>query len=326
MILITGAAGFIGSAVAHALNKRGESRLILADRFGTAEKWMNLRGLEFHQFVDRGQLFDALKRETWASQITAVIHMGACADTTMRDVDYLYEWNVDYSRKLCEWTLAQNARFIYASSAATYGDGSLGFSDDDELTPKLRPLNAYGFSKWLFDRMVLDRGWQKRVAGLRFFNVFGPNEYHKGRMASVVMHAYPQARDTGKVRLFESHRDGFGHGEQRRDFIHIEEVLAGILFLLDRPQVNGIFNLGTGMPHTYNQLAENVFKALGKPANIEYFPMPEDLRGRYQYETRADMTKLLAAGLPQFPDRFAEYVQSYVKDYMHAGMKYLADV
>jgi ADP-L-glycero-D-manno-heptose 6-epimerase len=244
----------------------------------------------------------------------------------MCDVDYLYEWNVDYSRRLCEWTLAQNARFIYASSAATYGDGSRGFSDDDELTPKLRPLNAYGFSKWLFDMMVLDRGWQKRVAGLRFFNVFGPNEYHKGRMASVVMHAYPQARDTGKVRLFESHRAGFAHGEQRRDFIHIEEVLAGILFLVDRPQVNGIFNLGTGTAHTYNQLAENVLKALGKSVNIEYFPMPEDLRGRYQYETRADMSKFIAAGLPAFPDRFAEYVQSYVKDYMHAGMKYLADV
>ncbi|MBK6765455.1 MAG: NAD-dependent epimerase/dehydratase family protein [bacterium] len=151
---------------------------------------------------------------------------------------------------------------------------------------------------------MLENKLQDKVSGLRFFNVFGPNEYHKGRMASVILHAYPQVRDTGKVRLFESHRPDFGHGEQRRDFIHVAEVLTGIKFLLDKPAVNGIFNLGTGTPHTYNQLAENVCQALGKPVNIEYFPMPEDLRHRYQYETRADMTKFNAAGLPKFADRF----------------------
>lgn len=325
MILITGAAGFIGSACAWALNQRGVSDLILVDSFGSREKWKNVRGLRFREFVDREDLFDALASAPWAGDVKTVIHMGACADTTQADVDYLMAWNYEYSRLLCEWSLEHHARFIYASSAAVYGDGSLGFSDDDSLTPKLRPLNAYGFSKWLFDMWVLEHKLQDRVAGLRFFNVFGPNEYHKGRMASVVLHAYPQARDTGKVRLFESHRSDFQHGEQRRDFIHIAEVLTGIKFLLDKPSVNGIFNLGTGTPHTYNQLAENVFKALGKPVNIEYFPMPEDLRGRYQYETCADMSKFYAAGLPKFADRFGEFVQSYVRDYMHRDSRYLAD-
>ncbi|MCB9357659.1 MAG: ADP-glyceromanno-heptose 6-epimerase [Calditrichaeota bacterium] len=326
MILITGAAGFIGSACVWALNQRGVTDLILADSFGSREKWKNLRGLRFREFVDREDLFDALASAPWAREIKTVIHMGACADTTQADVDYLRAWNYDYSRILCEWSLENDVRFIYASSAAVYGNGSLGFSDRDDLTPKLRPLNAYGFSKWLFDMWVLEHKLQDKVAGLRFFNVFGPNEYHKDRMASVVLHAYPQARDTDKVRLFESHREDFGHGEQRRDFIHIAEVMTGIKFLLDKPNVNGIFNLGTGTPHTYNQLAENVCKALGKPVKIEYFPMPEDLRGRYQYETCADMSKFYAAGLPKFSDRFAEFVQSYVRDYMHADSKYLADV
>lgn len=326
MIIITGAAGFIGSAIACALNRRGQHDLILVDKFGEADKWTNLLGLKFHQFVDRAYLFEELDSAPWAKQVEAVIHMGACADTTMRDADFLNEWNVEYSRLLCEWCLEHDARYVYASSAATYGDGALGFSDDDKLTPQLKPLNAYGFSKWLFDCMVLDRGWQDKVAGLRFFNVFGPNEYHKHRMASVIFHAYPQVRDTGKVRLFESHRPDFGHGAQRRDFIYIEEVLEGVLFALDNKKVNGIFNLGTGTPHTFNQLAENVCLALNKKVNIEYFPMPEDLRDRYQYHTAADMSKLQAAGFKPFPDKFAEYVQTYVRDFLHKGYLKLQDM
>jgi ADP-L-glycero-D-manno-heptose 6-epimerase len=325
MIIITGAAGFIGSAVAYALNQRGRKDLILVDQFGEREKWQNLLGLQFHSFVDRRYLFEELEDAPWAKDVEAVLHIGACADTTMRDMDYLNEINVEYSRLLCEWCLEHDARFVYASSAAVYGDGALGFSDDDALTPKLKPLNAYGFSKWLFDMMVLERGWQEKVAGLRFFNVFGPNEYHKHSMASVIYHAYPQLRDSGKVRLFESHQDGYGHGEQRRDFIHIEEVIAGILFALDNKQVNGIFNLGTGTPHTFNQLAENVCKALGKPVNIEYFPMPEDIRDRYQYHTAAEMSKFQQAGLKKFLDKFADYVQSYVRDYLHKDYRRLQD-
>ncbi|MBK8127506.1 MAG: ADP-glyceromanno-heptose 6-epimerase [bacterium] len=326
MILITGAAGFIGSACAWALNQRGITDLVLVDSLGKAEKWKNLRGLRFREFVERGDLFDDLEHADWALEVKAIIHMGACADTTQVDSDYLLTWNYEYSKLLCDWALGHGVRFIYASSAAVYGDGALGFSDDDGLTPRLRPLNAYGFSKWLFDMWVLEHHLQNQVAGLRFFNVFGPNEYHKARMASVILHAYPQARDTGKVRLFESHRSDFQHGEQRRDFIHIAEVLTGIKFLLEKPEVNGIFNLGTGTPHTYNQLAENVFHALGKPVNIEYFPMPEDLRNRYQYETCADMRKFNAAGLPKFADRFGEFVQSYVRDYMDKGGRYLPDL
>jgi ADP-L-glycero-D-manno-heptose 6-epimerase len=325
MILITGATGFIGSALAWALNERGHTDLILADRLGSGDKWKNLIGLKYHQFVDRGELFDELDTSEWAGEIKAVLHIGACADTTMRDADFLQTWNVEYSRLLCEWSLARGVRFVYASSAAVYGAGELGFSDDDALTPRLHPLNPYGFSKWQFDMMVLERGWQNQVAGLRFFNVFGPNEYHKGRMASVVCHAYPQARDQKKVRLFESHRPECKQGEQERDFIHIEEVIDGTLFALENPQVNGIFNLGTGRTHTFNQLATHVCEAMNIPANIEYFPMPEDLRDRYQYFTKADMSKLQATGFPAFPDRFDHYVKDYVANYLDKGMRRLAE-
>ena len=293
------------------------------NRSGDAEKDRNLLGVNYKSLVERAELFSILSGKL-PNKIETVIHMGACADTTMRDMNYLMKWNVDYSRELCEWSLRHGARFIYASSAAVYGRGELGFSDDDNLTPKLKPLNAYGKSKWLFDKMVLDQGWESRVAGLRFFNVFGPNEYHKGRMASVVFHAYPQVKNTGKVKLFESHRPDYKHGEQCRDFIHIEEVLAGTLFVLDHSDANGIFNLGTGKAHTYNQLAENVCKALNKPVNIEYFPMPEDIRDKYQYQTVADMSKFNSVGIPEFPDRYAEYVQDYVRNYLDKDMKTLS--
>ena len=326
MILITGAAGFIGSALACALNRRGHSDLILCDGLGYEDKWKNLLGLHFQELVDIDDLFSCLESKAWGKEIEAVLHMGACSDTTERDVDYLMDNNYQYSCKLCKWALDNNARFVYASSAAVYGDGSLGFHDNDDLTPKLKPLNAYGFSKWLFDMWILENKLSDKVAGLRYFNVFGPNEYHKDTMASVVFRSFPMAMNEGLIKLFESHRPDYKHGEQARDFIYIEEVISATLFILDNPKVNGIFNIGTGKAHTFNELASASLEALGKPKNIEYFPMPEEIRDRYQYHTIADMSKLYNAGFAPFEDKFYEYVKKYVSEYLKPGFLKYQDV
>lgn len=316
MILITGAAGFIGSVIAAALNRRGRQDLILCDGLDTGDKWKNLLGLRFLEFVEWRDLLTTLRDAPWAGKIEAVVHMGAITDTTERDTALLHEQNTGFSEQLCRWCAARGVRYIYASSAAMYGDGSLGFSDADELTPRLKPLNAYGFSKWLFDMWVLENGLADKVCGLRFFNVYGPNEYHKGRMASVVFNAFPLAASEGKVRLFESHRPDVKHGEQARDFIYVEEAVTVVMHMLEHPQVNGIYNVGTGRAHTFNELARAMFKGLGKNSKIEYFPMPDDLRGRYQYHTAADMSRLHATGFKPLPDRFEEYVGKYTAEYL----------
>jgi len=326
MILITGAAGFIGSAVACALNRQGRNDLILCDRFCESEKWKNILGLQYNRFVHRDELFDFLLDDPQATDIKAVIHLGACSDTTETDMDYLLENNVNYSIGLCQWSIENNVRFVYASSAAVYGDGNLGFSDADDLTPRLRPLNKYGFSKWMFDMWVLENQLVNKVAGLRYFNVFGPNEYHKGKMASVVFHTCPQAVSNGMVKLFESHREDVKHGEQARDFIYIEEAVDITLFLLEHEQACGIFNAGTGRAHTFNDLAQGVFDGLDKEPVIRYFPMPEELRERYQYFTQAEMTKLEHAGYQLKEDRFKEHVAAYVKKYLLPGNLNLTEV
>ena len=326
MILITGACGFIGSALASALNKMGDTELVLCDRFGQQEKWQNLLGVSFRRCIHPDQLFDFLGNAENARQLSAIAHLGACSDTTQTDMDYLFENNVNFSIRLCQWALDNDVRFVYASSAATYGDGSLGFSDADELTPQLRPLNKYGFSKWLFDMWVLQNDHQNHIAGLRYFNVFGPNEYHKGTMASVIFRTLPQALNDGMVRLFESHRSDVAHGEQARDFIYIDEIIDITRFVLQNPQANGIFNAGTGRAHTFNNLARGIFDGLDKKPVIEYFPMPEELRGRYQYFTQADMNRLQQAGYTSGPDRFQEFVARYVRDYLVPGCRYYAQI
>jgi len=326
MILITGAAGFIGSAVACKLNRQGRKDLILCDRFRESEKWKNILGLQYNSFVHSDELFDYLLEDPQAKEIETVIHLGACSDTTETDMDYLLENNVNFSIGLCKWSIENKVRFVYASSAAVYGDGSQGFSDSDELTPKLRPLNKYGFSKWMFDMWVLNNGLVDKVAGLRYFNVFGPNEYHKGKMASVVFHTCPQALETGTVKLFESHRENVKHGEQARDFIYIDEAVDITLFLLKNETACGIFNAGTGRAHTFNDLVNGVFNGLGKEPVIRYFPMPEELRERYQYFTLADMTRLKKAGYKEPEDRFKKYVTAYVKKYLVPGILNLTEV
>jgi ADP-L-glycero-D-manno-heptose 6-epimerase len=326
MILITGAAGFIGSAVAHALNRQGETDLVLCDRFGTGDKWKNLLGLRYRRFIDREALFDCLREPAIARDIRGIVHLGACSDTTEGNMDYLRANNLDYSISLCQWALERDVRFVYASSAAVYGDGALGFSDADALTPRLRPLNKYGFSKWMFDMWILENNHAGSVAGLRYFNVFGPNEYHKGSMASVVVRAFPDARSRGRVRLFESHRADVAHGEQARDFIYIDEAVDITIFMLNTRRACGIFNAGTGRAHTFNELARGIFDGLGTEPAIDYFPMPDELRGRYQYYTCADMARLQSAGYVVGPDRFREFVAGYVQDYLVPGHRHLTEV
>lgn len=316
MILITGANGFIGSSLVWALNERGRTDLVLCDRQDKLNGRHNLEKAQYHSFVDIQNLFSELKKAPWRDKVEAILHMGACADTTEMNEKFLQENNVTYSQKLCEWSLDQGARFIYASSASVYGDGTLGFSDDDALTPQLKPLNPYGRSKWEVDKWILEKNLSDKVAGLRFFNVFGPNEYHKGSMASVIYRAFPMAHDLGKVRLFQSHKEGVANGEQERDFIYIKDVNKVVLFFLDNPKANGLFNVGTGKASTFNQLGQSLLQALGKKPEIEYFEMPESLRAKYQYFTQADIRRLREAGYQEPFTSFESAVTDYVQNYL----------
>ena len=321
MIVVTGAAGFIGSVLVHSLNAAGRADLVVSDRLGLSEKWKNLHGKRFLEYVDHMALLEGIEAGRYDREsIEAVLHIGARTDTTEKDAALLMRLNFDYSRRLCHWAHRRGVRFIYASSAAVYGDGSLGFSDADDLTPKLRPLNAYGFTKWLFDHWVLQNGLEKSVAGLRFFNVYGPNEYHKGRMASVVFHAFPNAAKDGIVKLFESDRAGIGHGEQKRDFVFVRDVSRVVEHLLANPKVNGIFNLGSGKARAFNDLGRALLKACDKPASgIRYFPMPDDLKGKYQYFTEADLSRLRAAGFAAPMTSLEDGVADYVRNHLRAA-------
>ncbi|MBV9849758.1 MAG: ADP-glyceromanno-heptose 6-epimerase [Armatimonadetes bacterium] len=315
MLVVTGGAGFIGSALVWALNERGRDDILIVDDLGRQGKWKNLRGRRFLDIVSPDSL--ALTLELGAP-VDGILHMGAITDTSEPDADALYQRNTVDTRRLAQWALANGVRFVYASSASVYGDGALGFSDDDALTPHLLPLNPYAFSKWLSDMEAIREGWMDTVAGLRFFNVFGPNEYHKGRMASVVWHATRQIQGTGRIELFQSHKEGYADGEQRRDFVYVKDVCDIVLWFLDHPEVGGIYNVGTGRARTFNDLAAAIFAALGRPANVTYIPTPENIRASYQYFTEADLTRLRAAGYdtPFTPleDAVRDYVTQYLAD------------
>lgn len=327
MLVVTGGAGFIGSALVWALNERGQDDILIVDDLGSAGKWKNLRG---RRFIDVGGNFPPAVEAIMQlygkryGKIDAVLHMGAITDTSEQDADALYRRNTRYTRHLAKWCRENDIRFVYASSASVYGDGALGFSDNDALTPKLLPLNPYAFSKWLTDTEAIREKWTDSVAGLRFFNVFGPNEYHKGRMASVIFHAANQVRETGQIQLFQSHKEGCGDGEQRRDFISVKDICALVLWFLDNPNANGIFNAGTGQARTFNDLAAAIFAALGKPPKIEYVPTPETIRDSYQYFTEADLTKLRAIGYTRPFTPLEDAVNDYVGHYLsNAANPYL---
>ena len=326
MIIVTGGAGFIGSALVWALNKRGRDDILVVDRLGRTDKWRNLSGLRFSDYRDKTAFIEELEQGRFGEAIEAILHMGACSSTTETDADYLMANNYGYTVRLAAWRASHPAcRLIYASSAATYGDGARGYRDDEERLASLRPLNIYGYSKHLFDLRARREGWLETIAGLKYFNVFGPNEGHKGEMRSVINKAYPGVRDEGRVRLFKSHRPDYADGEQRRDFIYIKDAVALTLFFLDHPEVNGLFNVGSGQARSWNAVARALFAATGQPGVIDYVAMPDDLQGKYQYYTCADMTKLNAAGCMAECTPLAEAVGDYVQNYLHPGAYLEAD-
>jgi ADP-L-glycero-D-manno-heptose 6-epimerase len=314
-IIVTGAAGFIGRNVVAELNRRGQQELILTDQLGTDEKWGNLRGLFYEDILSPGAFLDRIERGQFRDAQT-IIHLGACSSTTERDADYLVENNYRYTRRLCEFSLNHGIRFIYASSAATYGDGSKGYSDEDAVTPTLHPLNMYGYSKHMFDLWALKTGALKQIAGLKYFNVFGPYEDHKGDMKSVVQKSYLQIKQQGRVRLFKSYNPQYADGEQMRDFVYVKDVVAVTLSFLENTGVNGLFNCGTGKARTWRDLVTAVFHAMKLPVQIDYIEMPEVIRGKYQYFTEACMNKLHSAGYNhsffKLEDAVADYVDSYL--------------
>ncbi len=317
VIIVTGGAGFIGSNIVKALNERGHDKILIVDSLGKSEKWKNLRDLRIHDYEGKVDFLEKVEKGFFKGDVTAVLHMGACSSTTERDADYLTANNFCYSRALAEhFGRLEGVRFIYASSAATYGDGTHGYSDDHAQIPALRPLNMYGYSKQLFDMWALDTGFAERAVGLKYFNVFGPNEYHKGDMRSVVIRSYFQIRQTGAVKLFKSYRPDYGDGEQARDFIYVKDAVNITLSFLEQPAVNGIFNAGTGAPRTFNDLAAAVAAALDKPRTIQYIDMPPGLEKKYQYYTCADTDKLMSAGYSSGFQSLEDAVHDYVVNYL----------
>ena len=313
MIIVTGAAGFIGSQIASRLNRSGRRDLILVDHLGTSEKWKNLRSLVYEDYLDRQDLFSFLEK---GGDIEAVIHMGACSSTTEKDASFLMENNYRFTRRLAEWCLEQNVRFIYASSAATYGDGKNGYVDDEGTIDLLDPLNMYGYSKQLFDQVARQNDWFNRIVGLKFFNVYGPNEYFKGDMASVVFKAFHQIRETGKVRLFKSYLPTCPDGGQMRDFIYVKDIEKAVMFFLENPKENGLFNMGTGQARSFLDLAKATFSALGQPVQIEFIDMPLTLQAKYQYFTQADMRKLRAVNYREPFVSLENGIDDYVKNHL----------
>lgn len=319
MIIITGAAGFIGSCVVSKLNQEGIRDVILVDVLRENDKWKNLRHLDFYDYLDRAQLLEYLQG---AKGIEAIIHMGACSSTTERNAAYLMENNYRYTLQLAEFAIQKNIRFIYASSAATYGSGEQGYEDDESQIHKLQPLNMYGYSKQAFDLKARREGWFSKIAGLKFFNVYGPNEYFKDDMSSVVFKAFNQLKKQGFVNLFKSHRPDFKDGEQLRDFVYVKDAVEIIYFLLKNPQINGLFNLGTGQARSFKDLVTVAFSAMGLAPDIRYIDMPEAIRDRYQYFTEAKIDKLRRSGYdkPFHPLEVGikDYVWNYLmKDFSH---------
>jgi ADP-L-glycero-D-manno-heptose 6-epimerase len=326
MFLVTGGAGFIGSNVVASLNEAGAGDIVVNDLLGHDDaKWRNLAKHPIADLVPPAELTAWLD----ARKLDAVIHMGAISDTTATDADLVMENNFRLSLRLLDWCTEHRTPFIYASSAATYGDGSHGFNDDwtpESLRP-LQPMNLYGWSKHLFDQAVAERHAKKEKlpphwAGLKFFNVFGPNEYHKGHMMSVLAKVFDDAKAGRPVRLFKSHKDGIADGDQRRDFIYVNDAVAVLRWLLDASGVNGIFNVGTGKAETFRAMIGAMFKALKSEPNIEYIDMPEAIRGQYQYRTQANIENLRRAGYNAGFTPLDEAVGDYVSNYLDRTDRY----
>ena len=315
-IVVTGAAGFIGRNVVAELNARGHDNLLLVDNLGHDEKWRNLLGLEYEDILNSDEFLSRVEKGR-IDELEALIHLGACSSTTERNADFLLQNNYRYTRDLCEYCLREKTRFIYASSAATYGDGDQGYSDDVTQMPTLRPLNMYGYSKHLFDLWARKHKLFDQIVGLKYFNVFGSYEDHKGDMRSMVAKSYEQIQKTGRVELFKSYRPDYADGEQKRDFIYVKDAVAMTLHFLTQRNDGGLFNCGTGQARSWKDLAMAVFAATKMPPQIDFIEMPAILQGKYQYFTQAPMEKMRKAGytapFTSLETAIADYVTSYLQ-------------
>jgi len=319
MIVVTGGAGFIGSVLVNRLNELGSDNIIIVDSLGETNKWKNLVSLKYADIYHKDEFLELVLDDSVPFKMDAIIHLGACSSTTETDADYLLYNNYKYSQSLAVYCLEKDVRFIYASSAATYGDGANGHSDDEEKLDILKPLNMYGYSKHMFDKWAKREEVLDEIVGLKYFNVYGPNEYHKEDMRSVVHKAFGQIKETGKVQLFKSYNDLYEDGKQKRDFIYVKDAVEMTLYFLQNKDKNGLYNIGTGKARTWIDLVSSIFSAMNLESNIEFVEMPNELKGKYQYFTEANIDKIKAAGYNNEITSLEEAVTDYVKEYLMKG-------
>jgi len=318
-IIVTGGAGFIGSCFVWKLNQAGEKEIIVVDQAGADKNWGNLQGKVYFDYLGKDRFISKIRDKTFPSKAKAIFHIGACSSTTELNEEYLKENNFAYSRDLCTWALEHDIPFYYASSAATYGSGLHGYSDDDARMTSLRPLNPYGRSKQMFDLWLLENKLTDQVVGFKYFNVYGPNEYHKGDMRSMVLKGFEQVKNAGTIKLFKSYHPDYKDGEQKRDFVYIKDVVDLMYAFYHQGKTKGIYNIGTGQARSWNDLAKAIFSALGLPPSIEYIEMPEIIRDKYQYFTQADLSKLKHTGLPVKFTPLEQAVADYIQNYLDKG-------
>ncbi len=316
--ILTGGAGFIGSCFLWKLNHQGNNDIIVVDNLANTNKWKNLIGKKFIDYIQKDDFLDVLESGK-LPHVKTVVHLGACTSTVLNDAAYFLKNNYEYSKRLALWAFAHKAKFIYASSAATYGDGMSGYDDADEAMPALRPLNIYGYTKHLFDLWLLRNNLINKVIGFKFFNVFGPNEYHKGEMMSIICKQFNSIKEGNPMRLFKSYRNDCKDGEQKRDFIYVKDVIEVMYYFYENPCVSGIYNLGTAAARSWNDVAKALFFVLGKALKIEYIEMPEGLKEKYQYFTEAKMDKITIAGCKHKFMPLEEAVKDYAA-YLEKGM------
>jgi ADP-L-glycero-D-manno-heptose 6-epimerase len=314
MWIVTGGAGFIGSVLLWKLNEEGIDNALVVDRLESSEKWKNLRSRRYADYLEADPFLEQLQANR-LRKVDGIVHLGACSSTTETDAAFLIRNNYEYTKKLAQWCLRYKKPFIYASSAATYGNGEFGYQTDDATTRMLKPLNMYGYSKQMFDLWALGQGVLKKLIGVKFFNIFGPNEYHKGDMRSVVAKSYKQIQNDGRIRLFKSYHKDYKDGEQQRDFLYVKDAVNVLYDFMTKPGYGGLYNLGAGRARNWNDLAKAIFAAMGQKPNIEYVEMPETLRPKYQYHTLADMRwrdKHKGTPFRSLEDSVRDYVQNHL--------------
>ncbi len=320
MIILTGGAGFIGSCFLWKLNQASENNILVVDQMDSDIKKQNLENKQFKDYIDKDVFIKDVKKGKRAQKVKAIFHIGACSSTTEANEAYLRENNYEYSKTLAEWALNDNIPFYYASSAATYGDGVLGYSDEDKVSLTLKPLNLYGQSKQQFDLWLINNNLSGKVVGFKYFNVYGPNEYHKGDMRSLVVKAYEQIKANGRIGLFKSYLPEYKDGEQKRDFIYVKDAIDLMYKFYTNGKIKGIYSIGTGQARTWNDLANAIFKALNIETKIDYIEMPKAIRDKYQYFTQADLAKIDRSGIKHKYIPLEEAVKDYVQNYLEKGL------